>query len=198
MASLLGSTVFEINGQGPSPSKDFFQLVITKTEVIWRSWKISLRNEFRGAAPGETKQSHQDFLLDAGLQHQVGVVFGQHTLEHCKALCEGHYNYLDRLPNQLLLNILYYLSFRDIGRLAQTCKRFWKLCNSSELWEQTVRVRCGELTPDMELLASAMGWRKIFFTFYHDKLLGSEAGPVSDSAPSATVMPQVSATTTTT
>ncbi|XP_062408498.1 F-box only protein 36a isoform X1 [Sardina pilchardus] len=185
MASLLGSTVFEITGQGPSPTKDFFQLVITKTEVIWTSWKISLRSEFRGAAPGEMRQSHNDFLHDARLQHQVGVVFGQHTLEHSKALCEGHYNYLERLPNQLLLRVFFYLSFRDIGRLAQTSKRFSKLSNSPELWEQTVRVRCEELTPDMEILANAMGWRKIFFTFFHEKLRASKAGPASDSLPSA-------------
>ncbi|XP_041919213.1 F-box only protein 36a [Alosa sapidissima] len=186
MASLLGSTLFEITGQGPSPTKDFFQLLITKTEVIWRTWKISLRREFKGAEPGEMKQSHDDFLHDAGLQHLVGVVFGQHTLEHSKALCEGHYNYLERLPNQLLLRVFFYLSFRDIGRLAQTSQRFWKLSNSPELWEQTVRVRCDELTPDMEILAKAVGWRKIFFTFFHEKLWASKADPASDSLPSAT------------
>ncbi|XP_062408499.1 F-box only protein 36a isoform X2 [Sardina pilchardus] len=131
------------------------------------------------------RQSHNDFLHDARLQHQVGVVFGQHTLEHSKALCEGHYNYLERLPNQLLLRVFFYLSFRDIGRLAQTSKRFSKLSNSPELWEQTVRVRCEELTPDMEILANAMGWRKIFFTFFHEKLRASKAGPASDSLPSA-------------
>ncbi|XP_031429663.1 F-box only protein 36a isoform X2 [Clupea harengus] len=140
------------------------------------------------------KESYNDFLHDAGLQNQVGVVFGLQTLEHCKALCKGHYNYLERLPNQLLLRILFYLSFRDIGRLSQTSKRFWKLSNSSELWEQTVRVRCDELTPDMEVLANAMGWRKIFFTFFHDQQRGSKAGPATDAVPSATALAQASAT----
>uniref|UniRef100_A0A3Q0RYD9 F-box domain-containing protein n=1 Tax=Amphilophus citrinellus TaxID=61819 RepID=A0A3Q0RYD9_AMPCI len=35
MASLLGERLFEISGQGPSPPKDFFQLVITKNEVTY-------------------------------------------------------------------------------------------------------------------------------------------------------------------
>lgn len=35
MASLLGDRLFEISGQGPPPQKDFFQLVITKNEVMY-------------------------------------------------------------------------------------------------------------------------------------------------------------------
>lgn len=35
MASLLGEKLFEISGQGPPPQKDFFQLVITKNEVMY-------------------------------------------------------------------------------------------------------------------------------------------------------------------
>ncbi|KAM4627518.1 LOW QUALITY PROTEIN: F-box only protein 36a [Polymixia lowei] len=60
MASLLEEKVFD--SQGPSPSKDFFQLIITKNEVIWRAWKISLRIEFRGAAPTEL-ESFNDFYM---------------------------------------------------------------------------------------------------------------------------------------
>lgn len=33
MASLLEEHLFEIRGQGPPPTKDYFQLVITKNEV---------------------------------------------------------------------------------------------------------------------------------------------------------------------
>nr|XP_029537479.1 F-box only protein 36 [Oncorhynchus nerka] len=169
MASLLGKKVFEINGQGPPPTKDFFQLTVTKTEVIWRSWKISLRIEFKGAAPGENKMTHDDFLHDARMQQQVGVVFGQQILQYTQALCQGNFDYLERLPNDLLLQILAFLELKDVAQLAQTAKRFHKLCNSPEFWEQTVRGRCDELTPDMEALANAMGWRKIFFAFFNTK-----------------------------
>ncbi|XP_030621045.1 F-box only protein 36a [Chanos chanos] len=167
MASLLGGVLFETTGQGPSPSKDFFQLVITRTEVIWRWWKISLRVDLRGAAPGELKQSHDEFLHDSQLQHQVGVVFGSRVLEHIQALCHGHLNYLERLPDYLLLHILTFLQFQDIGCLSQTSKRFRKLCNCEEFWEQTVRSHCGMMTENMEMLANAMGWRRTFFTFIH-------------------------------
>ncbi|KAJ7995190.1 hypothetical protein DPEC_G00241980 [Dallia pectoralis] len=169
MASLLGDQVFEINGQGPAPTKDFFQLIVTTTEVIWRCWKISLRIEFKGAAPGENKMSHDDFLHDASMQYQVGVVFGQRILQYTQALCHGNYDYLERLPNNLLLRILSFLELKDVAQLAQTSKTFHKLCTSPEFWEQTVRGHCEELTPDIEALANSMGWRKIFFASFNTK-----------------------------
>lgn len=33
MASLLGEKLFEISGQGPAPSKDFYHFVIARNEV---------------------------------------------------------------------------------------------------------------------------------------------------------------------
>lgn len=35
MASLLGEVLFEVDGQGPAPSKDFYQLIITQKEVYY-------------------------------------------------------------------------------------------------------------------------------------------------------------------
>uniref|UniRef100_A0A8C7TDV8 F-box domain-containing protein n=1 Tax=Oncorhynchus mykiss TaxID=8022 RepID=A0A8C7TDV8_ONCMY len=145
MASLLGKKVFEINGQGPPPTKDFFQLTVTKTELYNRPMYFFFIFFF-----GENKMTHDDFLHDA-------------------PLCQGNFDYLERLPNDLLLQILAFLELKDVAQLAQTTKRFHKLCNSPEFWEQTVRGRCDELTPDMEALANAMGWRKIFFAFFNTK-----------------------------
>uniref|UniRef100_A0A8C7U3Z0 F-box protein 36a n=1 Tax=Oncorhynchus mykiss TaxID=8022 RepID=A0A8C7U3Z0_ONCMY len=141
MASLHGKKLFEINGQGPPPT-----IYIVQLTVIWRSWKISLRIEFKGAAPGENKKTHDDHLHDS-------------------SLCHGNFDYLECLPNDLLLQILAFLELKDVALLAQTTKRFHKLCNSPEFWEQTVRGHCDKLTPDMEALANATGWRKIFFAF---------------------------------
>ncbi|XP_076844915.1 F-box only protein 36a [Brachyhypopomus gauderio] len=182
MASLLKEVLFETNGQGQSPSKDFFQLVITKSEVIWRWWKISLRVEYQGLAPEELKQSHDEFLNDARLQYQVGTVFGSSILEYSQALCQGHFDYLERLPDQLLLRILSYLTFQDIGNLSQTSLRFKKICDSKDLWEKAVRSCSDDITLDMELLANTIGWRRIYFTFYHKKFhSGSIAEPLEDT-----------------
>ncbi|NP_001070215.1 F-box only protein 36a [Danio rerio] len=180
MASLLDEILFETAGQGPPPSKDFYQLVITRKEVIWRCWKTSIRAESRGAPPGETKQFHDDFLNDSRMQEQLAVVIGSGILEYTLALCRGHFDYLERLPDKLLLTILSYISLQDIGHLSQTSNRFRKLCNSEEIWKKTVLGHCDGITEDMEMLAKVMGWKKIFFGFYHEKDPVSTASPAKE------------------
>ncbi|XP_061576507.1 F-box only protein 36a [Cololabis saira] len=167
MASLLGEQLFKINGQGPPPSKDFFQLVITRNQVVWTSWKISLRLGNRGAPPEQLKITHEDFQHDKKLRHDVRTVFGEHILDYTQSLCEGKFDYLERLPDDILLRIQCHLELKDMTHLAQVSHRFRKLCNSDKFWEQHVRNFCAGFTSDMEGLAKAMGWRKTFFTFFH-------------------------------
>ncbi|KAL2097948.1 hypothetical protein ACEWY4_007155 [Coilia grayii] len=162
MASLLGKTLFEISGQGPAPMKDYFYLQITKTDVIWRWWKISLRSEC--TKPGELMESHTDYLEDSLLQSQVRVVFGPRILQHTLGLCEGHFDYLERLPRRLLLRIMTYLDLEDITRLGQTCRSFRKLCDSDEFWEHALRAHYNAVPDEMEALANELGWKTIFFT----------------------------------
>ncbi|XP_034556442.1 F-box only protein 36a isoform X2 [Notolabrus celidotus] len=137
--------------------------------VILRSWKISLRLESRGAAPTALKTPHLDFLHDKSLQGQVGAVFGKRILEYAVSLCHGKFDYLERLPDDVLLRILSYLELKDTTLLAQASHRFRKLCNSEKFWEQIVRNRCAEFTIDKANLANVMGWRKLFFTCFHGR-----------------------------
>ncbi|XP_054062444.1 F-box only protein 36 isoform X2 [Rissa tridactyla] len=133
MASLLGEEVFETRRQAPAPSKDFCQLLVTRREVVFRWWKISLRNKFRESRPGEIKESWEDFLDDSSLHIQIAIVFGAKVLEHVLNLCRGNYDFLERLPVPLLLYIISFLELEDIARLSQVSRRFemavWpKLC----------------------------------------------------------------------
>lgn len=164
MASWLPEILYETNGQAPAPSKDFYQVVITQDEVILRWWKISLRSEFRDARPGQYRESHQDFLDDASLQAQVAIVFGGNTLNHILNLCRGNFDFLERLPKSLLLNIITFLDLEDIARLSQTSRTFQKICNSEQLWEKIVESLCDTITPAMRGLAKERGWKQIFFT----------------------------------
>ncbi|KAF6361441.1 F-box protein 36 [Rhinolophus ferrumequinum] len=143
MASLLPETLFEIVGEGPAPSKDYYQLLVTRSQVIFRWWKISLRSEYRSAKPGETKESHENFLENSHLQ--------------------GKFDFLERLSDNLLLNIISYLDLEDIASLSQTSRRFSKLCISDKLWEPIVQSACDNITPEMRALAEDMGWRQMFF-----------------------------------
>ncbi|XP_034723686.1 F-box only protein 36a isoform X2 [Etheostoma cragini] len=145
---------------------ELIKLLCNYIEVIWRSWEISVRHDARGAAPKELKTSHSDFIHHKMLQQQVGAVFGERILEHTKSLCQGKFDYLERLPDDIMLQILSYLELKDTTLLAQASQRFRELCNSEKFWEQNVRNRCAEFTCDMEGIGNCMGWRKMFFTFF--------------------------------
>ncbi|KAK2848212.1 hypothetical protein Q7C36_009894 [Tachysurus vachellii] len=163
MASLLPELLFEISGQAASPSKDFYHLA-----VIWRWWKISLPMKQK-ALPGERKNN--EFLNVDKLQQHIIAVFGSKILEYSLGLCEGRFDYLERLiyelctADKLLLHVLYYLSYQDICHLNQTSHLFKKLCQSKELWEQAMWHSGNELTPEIEMMANMCGWRRI--SLYH-------------------------------
>uniref|UniRef100_A0A9L0JQ41 F-box protein 36 n=1 Tax=Equus asinus TaxID=9793 RepID=A0A9L0JQ41_EQUAS len=138
--------------------------LIEEGQVIFRWWKISLRSEYRSTKPGEIKESHEDFLENSRLQVQVALIFGTRILDYVFNLCEGKFDFLERLSDNLLLSIISYLDLEDISRLSQTSHRFAKLCMSDKLWEQIVQSACDNITPDMRALAEDMGWRQMFFT----------------------------------
>ncbi|KAK0133695.1 F-box only protein 36 [Merluccius polli] len=95
---------------------------------------------------------------------QVSLVFGREIQAYTRALCQGCYDYLERLPDPLLLRILAYLELEDVGRLGQTSHRFRKLCGSEEFWEQAVRGRWETVSAEVRALATEVGWRQVFFT----------------------------------
>uniref|UniRef100_A0ABI8ACF9 F-box domain-containing protein n=1 Tax=Felis catus TaxID=9685 RepID=A0ABI8ACF9_FELCA len=140
------------------------RLELTNCEVIFRWWKISLRSEHRSAKPGEAKDTHEEFLENSHLQVQIALIFGARVLDYVFNLCEGKFDFLERLSDNLLLSIISYLDLEDIARLSQTSRRFAKLCMSDELWEKIVHSCCDTITPDMRALAKDMGWRQMFFT----------------------------------
>ncbi|CAJ1071905.1 F-box only protein 36b [Xyrichtys novacula] len=164
MASLLTDPLFEISGEGPPPNKTYYYFSVTKSLVIWRWWKISMRTVDRYSRPGQLKESHMDFLDDTQLQSEVRNVFGHQILQYTKALCQGHYDYLERLSDSLLLFIISYLDLEDVGHLGRTSRRFRKLCGSEEFWEQTVRRNSNTVSAEVASLAAEVGWCSIFFT----------------------------------
>uniref|UniRef100_H3AS12 F-box protein 36 n=1 Tax=Latimeria chalumnae TaxID=7897 RepID=H3AS12_LATCH len=143
---------------------EIYQNFCLKSQVIWRWWKISLRSEFRKTKPGELRENHTDFLDDASLHVQIGVVFGSNILDYSRRLCQGQFDFLERLPDYLLLYIFSFLDLEDIARLSQTSHRLKKLCSSNDLWELIVETSCDTITPEMRALAHEVGWKQFFFT----------------------------------
>ncbi|XP_045930151.1 zinc finger and BTB domain-containing protein 38 isoform X2 [Micropterus dolomieu] len=61
------------------------------------------------------------------LQQEVGAVFGERILEYTISLCQGKFDYLERLPDDILLRILSYLELKNTTLLAQASQRFRKM-----------------------------------------------------------------------
>ncbi|KAJ7319753.1 hypothetical protein JRQ81_019264 [Phrynocephalus forsythii] len=150
MTSLLHENLCEVHTQAPPPSKDFHHLTITQNEVIWKSWRITFRPNQEKIAPREVKKLHKDFLLDEQLQKQMQSIFGKKMLVYFLNLCQGHYDFLVRMPDSLVIYILSFLNTEDIGQFSRTCKRFWQLCNTEEFWERTKKLQ-GRDTVDVRM-----------------------------------------------
>ncbi|XP_074657463.1 F-box only protein 36-like isoform X2 [Tubulanus polymorphus] len=156
--------IFEYSDVAPSPSRDFCQIIVSKEEVVFRWWKISSRNDAR-VAPGQVRETHEEFLDDDRTQSEIHRVFGKGMVDYVKNLCNGKIDYIARLPHKVLIHMLLHLDLEDISRLAQTCKQFRKLCNSDDLWERIYRTNSETpITAELTSLAEEQGWKKLFFT----------------------------------
>ncbi|XP_069827012.1 F-box only protein 36-like [Dendropsophus ebraccatus] len=170
MASLLQQTLFEIQCQAPSPSKDFHHLVITKNEITLRSWKISARAEHRKVLPREVKRTHIEFLQETMMHRPLEKIFGKDTMEYILNLCRGHFDFIVRIPDSLKIRILSFLDTQDIKQLSETCKAFQKLCSTEEFWEK--------MKPRTEISVSAVNRKSSSASVKAKSLSQKVQGPV--------------------
>ncbi|XP_009886291.1 PREDICTED: F-box only protein 36-like [Charadrius vociferus] len=153
MVSLLQETLHELHCQSPPPSKDFHRFAITSTEVesifpeegqaaFWVSQgrceegvvlRISFQPTQEKVLPKEVKKLHAEFLLDQQLQKLVKNVFGNSTLEYTINLCQGHYDFLIRMPESIIIHILSFLDAGDLQQLSNTCKKFQQMAGFAML-----------------------------------------------------------------
>uniref|UniRef100_A0A8B9SD97 F-box domain-containing protein n=1 Tax=Apteryx owenii TaxID=8824 RepID=A0A8B9SD97_APTOW len=75
-------------------------------------------------SPNEVKKSHKEFLLDEQLQKQVQNIFGNNMLEYTVNLCQGRYDFLVRMPENVIIHILSFLDADDFRQLSKTCKKY--------------------------------------------------------------------------
>lgn len=157
-----GTILFEKTGQAPAPSKDFHQLLVTDTEVIWRTWRISVRKEQRYIPPSQRRVPLADFDEDSLMESDITRVFGEDTLRLIHATACG--DWLVRLPSHIIVHIASFLDLVDVVRVGAVCKFLRKVCSSDELWEKVYLAHCGSVTDETRSVAQEMGWRKVFFT----------------------------------
>lgn len=70
---------------------------------------------------------------------RVRNVFGNNTLEYTVNLCQRHYDFLVRMPENIIIHILLFLDADDLQQLSKTCKKFQQV--RSDIGAR-VQVRC--------------------------------------------------------
>lgn len=110
--------LFKTSGLGQAPSKDFYYLSVVKDSIVWRSWRITLRNDT--SLPSETIQPWRTFVDSSEgkrLQEEVKRVFGVDTLNYILALVTR--SWMPFLRSDVLVEIILHLDLRDIAQLSQ-------------------------------------------------------------------------------
>lgn len=157
--------LLEESCQDPAPSKDFCHLMVTERGVIWRRWKVSVRNITQGAVPAPVERGFtvDEFLVDKDMQGEVDRVMGNETLQRALRLLRGQNDLLSRLPEKVLFKVVSQLDLASIDSLSKVDRYLQQFCNSDPFWCKVYRVHHGPPTEDVQAVAADMGWKRVFF-----------------------------------
>nr|KAF6427286.1 chromosome alignment maintaining phosphoprotein 1 [Rousettus aegyptiacus] len=93
--------------------------------------------EFGSQAPSPSKDFHYLIIVETEVTTgQIKKVFGKEVLHYSLNLCQGKFDLLVRMPDNILLQIFSFLHLDDIEQLSKTCRKFQKLCSNEEVWEK--------------------------------------------------------------
>ncbi|THD27089.1 F-box only protein 36 [Fasciola hepatica] len=157
--------IFEISKTAPSPQRDFHHLLITKKLFIWRSWRITSRNDGAKYRPTESRCTFDEFAHDDRMQSEILRVMGKDTLEYVTNIAKGFVDLLVRMPSHIIRRVLTYLNVEDIINLSYTSKIMHQHCNENGIWKSIyLRHSPTQINETVEELAQLFGWKKVFFT----------------------------------
>ena len=157
--------LLEESCQDPAPSKDFCNFVVTERGVIWRRWKVSVRNVTQGAVPAPVERglTVDEFLMDKDMQGEVGRVMGSETLQRALRLLRGQNDLLSSLPEKVLFQVVSQLDLASIDSVSKANRYLQQSCNSDPLWRKVYTVHHGPPTEEVQAVAGDMGWKRVFF-----------------------------------
>ncbi|KAI4470018.1 f-box domain [Holotrichia oblita] len=142
----------------PAPSRDYYGLTITGSEVILNIWNISHGPHMY---PKRQKALLEDLQDETLIQNEIRTFFGPHVLAFCKSLANNDKN-LYNLPTKIFLRILKLLASRDVLALSQTSKIFFELCNTDAVWKLIFRKKIRRPIDREDCKAAGdVGWRKL-------------------------------------
>ena len=66
--NMKNTEILNVAFQAPSPSKNYYQLIMTHSTIILRWWEISRRSTTESRYPGESKATYEEFIDDNLMQ----------------------------------------------------------------------------------------------------------------------------------
>lgn len=69
--NLNNQEILNMGAQAPSPSKNYCQVVLNHTNVLFRTWNISLHVNSDSRFPSENISSYDDFVHDEVMQSKL-------------------------------------------------------------------------------------------------------------------------------
>ncbi|KAF7257345.1 hypothetical protein EG68_04582 [Paragonimus skrjabini miyazakii] len=134
-------------------------------QFIWRSWRITSRNDGAKYRPTEAVATYDEFLSDDKMQSDILRVLGPDVLQYCQNIASGFLDYLVRMPTTIMEKIITHLNLEDVINLSYTCKYMHEFCNDNNLWKELYfRGSPSGINETVEELARLFGWKKVFFT----------------------------------
>ncbi|KAK7089910.1 F-box only protein 36-like isoform X2 [Littorina saxatilis] len=148
------------------PAKDFYQIFVSPSEVVYRLWKIVPPTRPNNhPAPSEVRDNWEDFKNDERLHSEIQRVAGDVTVDWLVNIVCGHLDYLNRLPKNVLTKIILMLDLESLAHLSMTCHLFRELCSSDEIWEKIYKIHNKQpITQELLMLVDQKGWKEVFFT----------------------------------
>ncbi|KAK9745369.1 F-box-like [Popillia japonica] len=142
----------------PAPSRDYYGLTVTGSEIILNIWNISHGPHIY---PKRQKALLEDLQDETLIQNEIRTLFGAHVLAFCKSLANNDKN-LQNLPTKIFLRILKLLASRDVLALSQTSKIFFELCNTDGVWKLLFRKKIRRPIDQADCKAADdIGWKKL-------------------------------------
>lgn len=71
--NMKNTELLNIAAQAPSPSKNYYQLVMTHGMIILRWWEISRRSTAESRCPGESRATYEEFIDDNLMQSKFNA-----------------------------------------------------------------------------------------------------------------------------
>lgn len=163
--------LYQQQGVSNPPIKDFYMIWVDVYQIVFTFWEIrSPFQKTQGTMKGafSVEASYQAFKTDGNMRGMIECRVGESELIFLDELMKGNINFLDRMPDGVLLHIIKFLDLRSVLNLARTSKNFKTLCYDNDVWHRLYNSSDLKfyMTQGLLEMVQAQGWRLTYTMAY--------------------------------